>query len=73
VAIALTASMFALAVTDVLLVGRRRGVLLPLDVLLHGWPLVAANVVFYVTCAGLHSGLFAAPTGESGFLQSDGS
>jgi hypothetical protein len=47
IALGLTAFVFALAVRDVLLVGHRRGLLLPLDFLLHGWPLVAANLVFY--------------------------
>jgi hypothetical protein len=47
VAVGLTAFVFALAVRDVLLSSHRRGLLLPLNLLLHGWPLVAANLVFY--------------------------
>lgn len=48
VAIALTVFVFAQAVRDVLLlVGPRPSLLLPLEFLLHGWPLVAAIVVFY--------------------------
>src|SRR5258708_7319923 len=47
VAVGLTALVFALAVRDVLLSGHSRGLLLPLNLLLHGWPLVAANLVFY--------------------------
>ncbi|MGB0014669.1 MAG: hypothetical protein WBQ03_23955 [Candidatus Sulfotelmatobacter sp.] len=45
-AVFLTAFVFMLAVRDVLL-PTHRGLLLPLDFLFHGWPLVAANVVFY--------------------------
>jgi hypothetical protein len=47
VSVALTACVFVLAIRDVLVLSHRRGLLLPLDFLLHGWPLVAANVVFY--------------------------
>jgi hypothetical protein len=47
VAAGLTALVFALAVRDVLHLGHKRGRLLPLDFTLHGWPLVAANVLFY--------------------------
>ena len=47
VAVGLTACVFALAVRDILLSSHRRGLPLPLDFLLRGWPLVAANVVFY--------------------------
>ncbi len=46
-AVALTASVFVLAIRDVLFLSHRRGLLLPLDFLFYGWPLVAANVVFY--------------------------
>jgi hypothetical protein len=46
-AVGLTACVFALAVRDVLLSSHRRGLLIPLDSWLHGWPLVASNVVLY--------------------------
>jgi len=47
VATGLTALVFALAVRDALHLGHKRGRLLPLDFMLHGWPLVAANIIFY--------------------------
>jgi hypothetical protein len=48
VAVGLTAWVFALSVRDVFHLGHIRGLLLPLDFfLLHGWPLIAANVVLY--------------------------
>src|SRR5271170_3133066 len=47
VAVGLTACVFALAVRDVLLRSHRRSLLIPRDSWLHGWPLVAANVLFY--------------------------
>ena len=47
VAVGLTALVFALAIRDVLHLGHRRGWLLPLGLLLHGWLLLGANVVFY--------------------------
>jgi len=47
VAVGLTAFVFALAVRDGLHLGHTRGWLLPLDFVLHGWPLIAANVAFY--------------------------
>ena len=46
-AVGLTACVLALALRDVLLSSHRRGLLLPLDFWLHGWPLIAANVIFY--------------------------
>ena len=46
-AVGLTACVLALAFRDVLLSSHRRGLLLPLDFWLHGWPLIAANVIFY--------------------------
>ena len=46
-AVGLTACVLALALRDVLLSSRRRGLLLPLNFWFHGWPLIAANVVFY--------------------------
>ena len=46
-AVGLTAFVFALAVRDILLSTHRRGLLFPVDFLLHGWPLVIANVAFY--------------------------
>lgn len=46
-AVGLTACVLALALRDVLLSSHRRGLLLPGDFWLHGWPLIAANVVFY--------------------------
>ena len=47
VAVGLTACVLALAVRDVLLSSHRRGLLIPLHFWLRGWPLAAANVVFY--------------------------
>jgi hypothetical protein len=47
VAVGLTACVLALAVRDILLRSHRRGLPIPLDSWLHGWPLVAANVLFY--------------------------
>jgi hypothetical protein len=48
VAVGLTAFVFTLAVRDVFHRAHKRGWLLqPLDFALRGWPLVAANVVFY--------------------------
>src|SRR5277367_3309102 len=47
VAVGLTACVLALALRDVVLSSHRRGLLLPLDFWLHGWPLIAANVIFY--------------------------
>jgi hypothetical protein len=47
VAVGLTAWVFALALRDVFHLGHRRGLLLPVDFFLRGWPLVAANVVVY--------------------------
>lgn len=48
VALALTASSFALAIRDVLLLNHARsGWLLPFFFGLHGWPLFALNVAFY--------------------------
>jgi hypothetical protein len=47
VAVSLTACVFVLAIRDVLLSSHRRHLLLPLDFLFYGWPLVAANIVFY--------------------------
>ena len=47
VAVGLSALAFVLAVRDVLHLGHKPGSLLPLDFVLHGWPLVAANVLFY--------------------------
>ena len=46
-AVALTAFVFTLAVRDLLHSVRARQWLWPLDLVLHGWPLVAANIVFY--------------------------
>ena len=46
-AVGLTAWVFALAVRDVLRLSHRRGLLLPVDFLLHGWPLIAVNIVLY--------------------------
>ena len=48
VALGLTAYVFALAVKGTLHLGRTAsGWLLPLDFLLHGWALQAANIAFY--------------------------
>lgn len=47
VAVVLTAYVFALAVRDLVHLHHTRGWLLPLDFVVHGWPLVAANVIFY--------------------------
>ncbi len=47
VAVGLTAFVFALAVRDAFHPKNARGLLVPLDFVLHGWPLIAANVAFY--------------------------
>lgn len=50
VAAGLTAFVFALAVREALHLRHTRGWLLPLDFVLHGWPLVAVNVFYGYLC-----------------------
>src|SRR6476646_11409614 len=47
VAVGMTTLVFALAVRGAALSGQKRGLLLPLNLLRHGWLLVAANFAFY--------------------------
>jgi hypothetical protein len=47
VAVGLTALVFGLAIRDLFHPKNTRALLLPLDFLLHGWTVVAANIVFY--------------------------
>jgi hypothetical protein len=46
-AVGLTAFVFVLVVRDVVHPRHSRGWPLPLDFVLHGWPLIVANAVFY--------------------------
>lgn len=49
ITVGLTALLFVWSVRDVPTVHKRQqGWLLPLDFFLHGWALVAANVIFYI-------------------------